>query len=301
MNTGTIETLRQKSRTKREFWIDRLLDFSNRNLKITKNALCYDARTNRYSVVPDSVPLNLVYATEISARALIDSWPFIHSRLLDIGCGSKPYSLFIDSLVSHYVGIDLPSQARDSQSDLWADGLSLPFKMESFDTVLSTDILSEIPSPVHLFQEANRVLKFGGHLVLLMSNGRYLAGRTPYYANYTTRGLRLLVEKNGFNVQVLQCRGRFLPYFIDLAIQVMHNRLIRSRSRGAKSDSQKIKLERLLLHLQKTLIRMTPKRSIDMHHDWEETTDRPPPMFDRFHLGYILIARKVFSLNEYRF
>ena len=138
--------------------------------EIEKDALRYDAYKNRYSVAAKLVPPNLFYLMELNARALIDVWPFFRDSLLDIGCGNKPFALLINSLVRRYVGIDLSGLNGENHVDVTGDGLLLPFKTESFDTVLSTDMLSEVSSPSQFFAEANRVLQQDGHLIVMVSN-----------------------------------------------------------------------------------------------------------------------------------
>jgi len=212
----------------RKDWRERLFPRKNREKsKIIGQALCYDASHNLYSVVPNAIPPNMIYAMELGARALVDVWPFIHDRLLDIGCGNRPYSLLIDSLVSRYVGIDLPSQLEDGQTDLWVDGKSLPFRLESFDTVLLIDTVYKVPSPMHLLREANRVLKPDGHLVLMTSNA--VLRDKPIYAKYTPYGLRLLAEQNGFNIRILRTKGNILPFVFNLAVQMMYRLLRRAQ------------------------------------------------------------------------
>ena len=95
----------------KNLWIERIFSRKFRiEARIVKEALCYDACSNRYSIVAESIPPNQFYSMVLGARALIDVWPFFRNRMLDIGCGKKPYSLFINSLVNQYIGIDLQPQ-----------------------------------------------------------------------------------------------------------------------------------------------------------------------------------------------
>src|SRR5258707_1177972 len=58
-------------------------------------------------------------------------------RLLDIGCGNKPYqSLF--SGVSEYVGCDI-AQSSESVVDIISPADAVPLPDQSFDVVLSLD------------------------------------------------------------------------------------------------------------------------------------------------------------------
>lgn len=70
-----------------------------------------------------------------------------HSRyaagiVLDIGCGKKPFLDVFEGCVHRYIGLDIPSKIdrpdaneRAARTDLYGDGLSLPLKDASVDTV----------------------------------------------------------------------------------------------------------------------------------------------------------------------
>lgn len=129
-------------------------------------------------------------------------------RLLDIGCGRRPYaSLFTN--VTHYVGIDLPSSpsiGRDSP-DVWASGLRLPFASGRFDVILCTQVLEHVPQPEQLVAEGLRVLRTGGQLILTAPQTWGLHEEPHDYYRFTRYGLRYLLESGGFEVTRLEARG----------------------------------------------------------------------------------------------
>ena len=269
-----------------------------KDMKIIRKVLCYDAGQNLYSIDPSAIPPNMLYSMELRARALVEVWPFIHDSLLEIGCGNKPYSLLINSLASKYVGVDLPNWIQQDQSDICADGLKLPFKYESFDTLLTMDVLTKIPSPTHLFREANRVLKHNGHLIIMVSNQRRFTNR-PVFANYTAVGLRMLAEQHGFNVQVLSSNGKGIPFLFDSLIQALYYAINRN-GRQAKTENKPTNgltmVESLFVRLQKILLKITPRESINTEEDLSEMNGTKKD--SRFKMGYIMVVKKVFSLDE---
>jgi len=126
----------------------------------------------------------------------------VRGRLLDVGCGGKPYADLFGQ-VDRYVGIDvLPSGG--GQQDVYASGLQLPFAAGVFDTVLSTEVLEHVPEPSQLIGEAYRVLRPGGCLVLTTPQTWGLHQIPHDYYRYTPFGLRYLAEKNGFTVLRLE-------------------------------------------------------------------------------------------------
>lgn len=89
--------------------------------------------------------------------------PYIKGRVLDIGCGRKPYEQMFDT--DEWVGLDIRPVG-----DVHADAHRLPFDEESFDTVLCVNMLHECPSPLTVVMECSRVLKPEGFFVVCAPN-----------------------------------------------------------------------------------------------------------------------------------
>ncbi len=269
--------------------------------KVENFALCYDANNNQYSIAPKSVPPNLFYSMELGARSLIDVWPFLNNRLLDIGCGKKPYSLLINSLVRQYIGIDLSDSSEENRSDIHGDGLQLPFKDESFECILSTDMLDEVYSPLDLFREANRVLLTDSYIVVLVSNHYNIFNNCTSYAYYTADGLKYLAEKSGFNVVVMRTKGSFIPFLFNFTIQCLykiHEKVLRLKNPNLIDNDKNFKhFNKYMVLLQKFYLKITPLRSLKTDIDWEEPQKRNF-ILKSFHIGYLMVAKKVFSSDR---
>jgi len=92
-------------------------------------------------------------------------------KLLDYGCGSKPYqSLFKN--VSQYIGVDLlynEGHSHENENiDVFYDGKRLPFDENEFNAVFTSQVLEHVPNINNSLSEINRVLKPGGLLLLVM-------------------------------------------------------------------------------------------------------------------------------------
>jgi SAM-dependent methyltransferase len=120
-----------------------------------------------------------------------------HGRLLDIGCGNKPYEKFFRNRVSEHVGCDVV-QSSDNRVDFICLATELPFEKASFDTILITQVIEHVADHQLMLSEAFRVLKSDG--VLILSGPMYWPlHEEPYdFFRFTKHGFRFLLEKSGF-------------------------------------------------------------------------------------------------------
>lgn len=118
-------------------------------------------------------------------------------RVLDYGCADAPYRSFFDSRVD-YVGADLPGN-DDAAVTLRPDG-TVPVPDQSFDAVLSTQVLEHVEDPPLYLSECFRVLRPGGRL-LLSTHGIFAYHPDPVDLwRWTCDGLRREVENAGFKI-----------------------------------------------------------------------------------------------------
>jgi SAM-dependent methyltransferase len=122
--------------------------------------------------------------------------PSVHGRLLDVGCGSKPYQKYFEA--SEYIGLDM--QGRNKHADRSYDGKTFPFSDGEFDAVLTSEVLEHVFNPDEFLSEINRVLRDGGVLLLTVPFV-WDEHEQPFdYARYSSFGLRHLLESHGFKI-----------------------------------------------------------------------------------------------------
>lgn len=81
-------------------------------------------------------------------------------RVLDIGCGKKPYrSLF----TCEYIGVDMESSIRP---DIVANAWGIPLPDESFDGIILNQSLEHIAETEATIREIRRLLKPGGLAII---------------------------------------------------------------------------------------------------------------------------------------
>lgn len=121
-------------------------------------------------------------------------------RLLDAGCGRKPYREMFST--DEYVGleIDTPENRASKQADFFYDGCRFPFPDRDFDGIVCNQVLEHVFTPDQFLGEIHRVLKLDG-LLLLTVPFVWDEHEQPWdYARYSSFGLKSLLEKNGFEV-----------------------------------------------------------------------------------------------------
>ena len=159
----------------------------------------------------------------------------IRGKVLDFGCGSKPYeSLF--GHVESYTGVDIEVSGHshaNSKVDVFYDGKTLPFADESFDSLVSFEVLEHVFNPDEVLAEMRRVLKPGGTMLLTLPFG-WGEHEQPYdYARYTSFGITALLNRTGFAVTEVAKSNTGIRAIGQLAAAYLHEQRPRSRALAA--------------------------------------------------------------------
>ncbi len=126
---------------------------------------------------------------------------FISGRVLDVGCGQKPYCSLFQS--TEYIGMDVEVSGHDhtnEQIDVYYDGTFFPFEENSFDAVICNQVLEHIATPEITLSEIQRVLKPQGYVLL---TAPFLGDEheQPFdFYRYSSYGMRYLLEKHNFEI-----------------------------------------------------------------------------------------------------
>lgn len=122
-------------------------------------------------------------------------------KLLDLGCGGKPYEQMFE--VDEYIGIDIEVSGHNhsaSKIDMFYDGKKIPFADEYFEHVFSSEVFEHVFNIEELLGEINRVLKSGGKLGFTCPFV-WDEHEQPYdFARYTSFAVEHMLTTNGFKL-----------------------------------------------------------------------------------------------------
>jgi ubiquinone/menaquinone biosynthesis C-methylase UbiE len=169
-------------------------------------------------------------------HSIVLLWARGHERVLDAGCGS---SVIVQSL-NNAIGMDflfpkLRFLRRYSIPVAQGSAFALPFKDDSFDCLISSEVIEHVAFDDTLFTEMRRVLKADGTLILGTPDYATLGWRIiePIYGflipggyhaehitHYTQSTLTDILQRHGFEVEetayvggsemIMKCRKKQL-------------------------------------------------------------------------------------------
>ncbi|WP_440133114.1 class I SAM-dependent methyltransferase [Chitinophaga sancti] len=150
----------------------------------------------------------------------------LHGRMLDFGCGSKPYKTLIN--VDEYIGVDFQGEGHSHESeqiDVFYDGLTLPLEDNSFDSVLSTEVFEHVFNLEDIIFELHRVMKPGGTILITMPFLIAEHEAPNDCSRYTSFGLKNLLERKGFEIVYyeklgtsVQTQGQIRMSYMDSSV-----------------------------------------------------------------------------------
>lgn len=150
--------------------------------------------------------------------------------LLDAGCGDGGVARLLRKRVGQVTAIDVePSAAWQDEQALsfhTADAESLPFEDDSFDLVHSKDSLHHMEEPERALAEYRRVLKPGGHALIVEAN-RYNPIFYPHmtlalgHEHFTRGRFRTLVKREFPAARFGAFEAHYVPQ-LNHALKLQH-------------------------------------------------------------------------------
>src|SRR3989344_5733931 len=102
-----------------------------------------------------------------NTREVINKFlPYIEGRGLDLGAGSAKYKEMILEKASQYRSCDA---VKNKNIDDICDVLNLSYPPESFDTIISTQVMEHVNNPYKMAEQIHKVLKHGCKVIVTAS------------------------------------------------------------------------------------------------------------------------------------
>ncbi len=184
----------------------------------------------RFENVPYEFNPNITFPAFITRNRLLKNIsayaPELSGRLMDFGCGSKPYeSLFS---VDEYVGIDFENPGHphlNEQIDVFYNGKKIPFPDGHFDSVFSSEVFEHIFNLEEILKEINRVLKVSGKILITCPFAICEHEVPNDFARYSSYAIKYIFEKNGFEIITQEKTGNNVETVYQLWIMYIHQHI----------------------------------------------------------------------------
>jgi ubiquinone/menaquinone biosynthesis C-methylase UbiE len=140
----------------------------------------------------------------------------ISGNLLEIGCGTGRGVAVLAPSISNYTGVDkneplMTKLALEYPNFKFIDMFLPPLKGladNSFDYIVTFQVIEHIEDDNEFIKEANRVLKPGGKLILTTVNRKYSLSRNPWHVReYLASELKNLILKHFSSIETKGIHG----------------------------------------------------------------------------------------------
>ncbi|MEQ6341789.1 MAG: methyltransferase domain-containing protein [Gammaproteobacteria bacterium] len=144
---------------------------------------------------------------------------YISGRIIDIGCGTKPYAELLKSYVTEHVGVDHEGTFHSKDNvDLFGTAYVIPAEDSSFDSALCSAVLEHLEEPEQALRECYRVLKPGGVAIYSVPFIWHLHEEPRDFYRFSKYGLDYLFKKVGFEVVEIKALSGFWVTFGQLLV-----------------------------------------------------------------------------------
>lgn len=182
-------------------------------------AILYYDRRKRYELFNPSI-LGLLTDPNYFSRkelytAIQNNSKYISGKVLDFGCGTKPYQKLFNA--DQYIGveIDIPGEYKDKRI-IYYDGKHIPFEDKAFDSLISSEVFEHVVNIDEIVKELNRVLKPGGNALITVP---FVYPRHCWpndYRRYTYEGIKNLLTSNGFEIVKCESNAGYIESIAEL-------------------------------------------------------------------------------------
>lgn len=149
-------------------------------------------------------------------------------RVLDIGCGNKPYKKLFSDKCDEYLGCDIV-QSSEKCVNIICEATNIPQKDNSFDTIFCTQVIEHVDDHNKLINEMYRLLKPNGYVILSGPMYWHLHEEPHDFFRFTKYGFKYIFEKQGFEIVEILANGGKWATFGQMVIHTFPNFLIKRK------------------------------------------------------------------------
>ena len=153
-------------------------------------------------------------------KRVISKYAF--GKILDVGCGNKPYEFLFNTAKENYIGSDVV-QSSDNVVDILCLATKIDSANESFDTVFSTQVIEHVDNTELMMSECNRVLKKDGIFILSVPFCWELHEEPYDFFRFTKYGLQELCKRHKFEVLELIPNGGKWAAIFQMNINMLYS------------------------------------------------------------------------------
>lgn len=167
----------------------------------------------------------LIY--DITDRFLLKNSALYKGVIFDLGCGESPYKDFFLQYADKYIGVDWGESIHSTKENIIADlNNFIPVDSEVADSIVSISVLEHLHNPQQMLNEAFRILKNEGAIILQVP-WQWWVHESPHdYFRYTPYCLRSMFKKAGFDDISVESQSGFFTMWL-LKFNYFSSRLIR--------------------------------------------------------------------------
>ncbi len=138
-----------------------------------------------------------------------------HSFVLDVG-GTKIEKRGQFDIEQYQLRVYYANLLTDKSPDVQCDAACIPFKSESFDAVVCSEVLELVPAPVKVLQETYRILKSNGTVLICIPFLYRVQGHPYDYGRYTNSWWEEHLTTIGFTGISIEWQGFFASVMMDM-------------------------------------------------------------------------------------
>ena len=155
-----------------------------------------------------------VLSNRLFLEAMKEVISYAKGELLDVGCGESPFYPLFSQRTNGYVKTDVLTSS--GKPDLYSEIGALPFKDNSFDTILCTQVLEHVFDPFWAISEMERLLRSRG-VIIIGTPLIYWIHEAPIdYYRYTKYFYQKIAEIYDFEILFLKEVGGIFSVLTDI-------------------------------------------------------------------------------------